>query len=253
MKLSYKKVKTFFRKQLKWKSKLAIAFYILILISTYAYISYLSLPDCKDLRTKTPQQSMLMAMRIRSAEKNGKNYKIEHVWTSINRISPYVINAVVIGEDTSFFWHSGVDFAEMKLMIKESILSLQFPRGVSTITQQLAKNLYLADSWLIPRKFKEIILASRLEKNLSKYRILELYLNFVEWGNGIFGIEAAARHYFKKSASELNENESVFLAAIVPGPMGAFNPETQAARVKARGEKIKERMKYFKFPLINYN
>ena len=127
--------------------------------------------------------------------------------------------AVLISEDAAFFSHKGVDVNELKAALKRDWETLSFSRGGSTITMQLAKNLYLTPSKNPLRKVKEIVIAHQLERALSKRRIFEIYLNVVEWGRNIYGIEAAARHYFGKSAGALESLEAATLAALLPSPL----------------------------------
>ena len=124
-------------------------------------------------------------------------------WVSYGRISPNLKRAVLVTEDAAFWEHDGVDFEQLKESIEVNLERMEFERGASTITQQLAKNLYLSPSKNPIRKLRELLIARRLEAELSKQRILEIYLNVIEWGDGIYGAEAAARTYFGKSAAEL--------------------------------------------------
>ncbi len=124
-------------------------------------------------------------------------------WVKYARISPNLISAVLVAEDSAFWQHEGVDFKQIKESMEVNLERMEFARGASTITQQLAKNLYLSPSKNPARKVRELLIARRLEAELTKQRILELYLNVIEWGNGIYGAEAAARTYFGKSAAEL--------------------------------------------------
>lgn len=214
----------------------------------YLLISYLMLPDCKELKTKNPTYSSLMQQQIDEAESEGRVFKISHKFVPLSSISPDLMRAVILGEDFDFFGHDGFDFTAFKEALLEAWLEFRLPRGASTITQQLAKNLYLNNSWSILRKFKEYIIAGRLEKELSKKRILELYLNYIEWGEGVFGAEAAARHYFQESAADLSSNEAAFLAAIVPSPLGAFHPKKHAQRVNERKKILMRKMYQVQLP-----
>jgi monofunctional biosynthetic peptidoglycan transglycosylase len=157
------------------------------------------------------------------------------------RISPHLKRAVLVGEDVNFFSHHGFEVAEMKNALREAWDDRDLPRGASTITQQLAKNLWLSPSRNPLRKVKEAILTRQLESSLSKRRIFELYLNVVEFGPGIYGAEAAARRYFGKSASELGEEEAAALAAALPNPDG-WNPSRGSRTAASRREKLLRRM-----------
>ncbi|MDH3494767.1 MAG: transglycosylase domain-containing protein, partial [Acidobacteriota bacterium] len=122
----------------------------------------------------------------------------------------------------------------------------KFKRGASTITQQLAKNLYLSEERSFLRKGREAAITFALEKELSKRRILEIYLNVIEWGDGIYGAEAASRFYFKKSASGLSPNEAAFLAAMIPSPLNIFNPKKNPKRVRRRQRAIMRGMRHIR-------
>ncbi len=133
-------------------------------------------------------------------------------------VSPYVINAVLVSEDGSFYEHNGFDWFEIKETIEKNISTLDYARGGSTITQQLAKNVFLSSEKTLLRKIREAILTVQIEKNFSKKQILEKYLNVIEFGPNIFGVKSAARNYFGKSPGELDILESAFLAFLLPSP-----------------------------------
>ncbi len=164
-------------------------------------------------------------------------------WASYGAISPHLKRAVIVAEDINFFSHHGFDAEEIRKAIEEAWEDREAPRGASTITQQLAKNLWLSPSRNPLRKAKELLLTRELEKDLSKRRILELYLNVVEFGPGVYGAEAAARHYFGKSARDLGENEAAQLAAGLSRPSRWHPGSTSRAyarhvgRIEARMEK----------------
>jgi monofunctional biosynthetic peptidoglycan transglycosylase len=126
---------------------------------------------------------------------------------------------VLVSEDASFYDHGGIDFAELKKSIQQDLKEKRLARGGSTVTQQLAKNLYLSNSKSFVRKIRELLIARRLEKALSKDRILNLYLNVIEWGPGIYGLPAAARRWFGKDPADLTLEEMIRLAAVIPRPL----------------------------------
>lgn len=138
-------------------------------------------------------------------------------WVPLNQISKYVKWSIIFSEDWSFYDHEGIDVEQMKTAINQMMEKKKF-RGASTITQQMVKNVYLSNSRTVTRKIHEIILAQKVEKILSKNKILEIYFNVIEYGPGIFGIKEAAKHYFKKSPAELNPREGAFLAMMLPSP-----------------------------------
>jgi monofunctional biosynthetic peptidoglycan transglycosylase len=157
------------------------------------------------------------------------------------RISVHLTRAVVAAEDLEFFSHRGFSSSELKAAITKALREMEAPRGASTITQQLAKNLWLSPSRNPLRKLKEAALTRQLERHLSKRRILELYLNVVEFGRGIYGAEAAARTYFGKSADALTEAEAVQLAASLPRP-SSWHPGVASAAYRRYAGEIKRRM-----------
>jgi monofunctional glycosyltransferase len=139
-------------------------------------------------------------------------------WVRLNQISPVALGAVVVSEDWAFFQHDGIDTKQLKEAIKEDLNKGKFKRGGSTITMQVVKNVFLTNEKTIYRKFKELLLAMELDDKVQKKKILEVYFNIAEWGEGIFGIQNAARFYFKKPASELSAKEGAFLAMLLPSP-----------------------------------
>jgi monofunctional biosynthetic peptidoglycan transglycosylase len=191
----------------------------LLIVSAGITIAYLTLvPDISKLKKKNPPKTSLMEYRYEEWQRKGKKYRIKQIWVPLSSISPYLIKAVLISEDDKFWRHEGFDYEAMKKAIEKDIKAGKFKFGGSTISQQLTKNLYLSPSKNPIRKLREAIITWRMEKVLRKKRILEIYLNVVEWGEGIFGIEAAARHYYGKSASELSPEEAARLAAVLPNP-----------------------------------
>ncbi|MFZ5518676.1 MAG: monofunctional biosynthetic peptidoglycan transglycosylase [Candidatus Zhuqueibacterota bacterium] len=140
-------------------------------------------------------------------------------YVPLSQISPELRSAVIISEDDAFFHHAGINMTEMKKAFQENMQKKRYARGASTITMQLARNAFLHKKKTVTRKVKEIILTQRIEKVWTKQRILEYYLNIVEWGRNVYGAEAAARYYFDKPAASLNLAESTLLAAILPNPI----------------------------------
>ncbi len=205
-----------------------------------AYI-YLTLPDVRVLRRQNPSTTAFIELRTREAIDKGEPPRRVQRWVNYGRISPSLKRAVIVTEDAAFWEHGGVDFQQLKESMEVNLERMEFARGASTITQQLAKNLYLSPSKNPIRKARELLIARRLEAELSKQRILELYLNLIEWGNGIYGAEAAARTYFGKSAAELGPQESALLAGAISSPR-AFDPARPSARLRRRQEMILRRM-----------
>lgn len=206
---------------------------------------YVTTPEPRDYKIKNPKKTAFMEMRINTAKEKEKTLFISHRYIKYSRISQDLKDAVRISEDGGFFWHNGFDFAEIKESIETNIRSRKFKRGASTITQQLAKNLYLSSRKSLVRKFKEAILTFKLEQQLSKTRIFDLYLNYIEFGNGVFGVEAACKKYFKKSAGRLTIFESARLASIIPNPR-KWSPNKPTKRLKYRTKILLARMYKFK-------
>ena len=199
------------------KSVLLKSLALTALVGALVYFYY-TLPDVSALRTKNPKQTALMELRDQEYRAKGIRAPHRQIWQSYGGISEHLKKAILVSEDASFFSHKGVDVVELKEALKTDWESGSFKRGGSTITMQLAKNLYLSPSKNPLRKIKEIVIAWQLEHALSKRRIFEIYLNVIEWGRGIYGAEAAARHYFGKSSANLGILESATLAALVPSP-----------------------------------
>jgi monofunctional biosynthetic peptidoglycan transglycosylase len=162
-------------------------------------------------------------------------------WVGYSRISPHLKRAVLVAEDAAFWQHEGLDLVQLQESIEVGWARGQMGRGASTITQQLAKNLYLSPTRSPIRKLRELVIARRLEAELKKSRILELYLNVIEWGDGIYGIEAASREYFKTSAASLGPEESALLAGAIINPR-VHNPARPTARLLRRQQLILKRM-----------
>src|SRR5687767_7004903 len=179
-----------------------------------AYI-YLTLPDVRQLRTQNPSTTAFMELRASQARERGQEPKRVQRWVSYARISCHLKDAVRVAEDGLFWKHDGVDYQQVKESIEVNLERGEFARGASTITQQLAKNLFLSPSKNPVRKLRELLIARRLEAELTKQRILELYLNLIEWGDGIYGAEAASRTYFNKSAAELTATDAALLAGAI--------------------------------------
>lgn len=197
-----------------WLRRLTrLALGALTLLALVALYQWLTWPDVAALATENPKSSAFISRYERQSAK-----KAVRTWVPYGRISSNLKRAVVVGEDINFFSHQGFDVAEMKKAWAEAKEEGRAPRGASTITQQLAKNLWLSPSRNPWRKVKEAMLTRQLEKHLEKRRILEIYLNVAEFGTGLYGAEAASRKYFGKPAASLTELEAAQLAASLPNP-----------------------------------
>jgi monofunctional biosynthetic peptidoglycan transglycosylase len=203
--------------------------------------AYLTLPDVRPLKATNPPTTAFIELRAREARAKGSNPRRAQRWVSFGRISPNVKRAVLVAEDDAFWQHEGVDFEQLQESLQVDWARGQLRRGGSTITQQLAKNLYLSPSRNPLRKLKELIIARRLEAELKKSRILELYLNVIEWGDGIYGVEAAARTYFHGSAAELDPPAAAMLAGAIVNPR-LLNPARPSARLLRRQQLILRKM-----------
>ncbi len=199
---------------------------------------YFFYPDIGRLVDENPDKTAFMEYREAEWRKEGLNdKKIEQRWVSLSKVSQNLIKAVLIGEDDKFWQHEGFDYKAMERALEKNILAKKFRMGGSTISQQLAKNLYLSPSKNPVRKIKEAILTWRLEKTLSKRRILELYVNIAEWGDGIFGIGEAARHYYGVTPAKLSAQQASRLAAVLPNPI-VFSPVGSSRYVRNRSSLI---------------
>ncbi len=236
-------------------------------------------PSISKLRTENPTTTSMIEYRLSQATAEGREPKKFMIWTPIEAISPNLQRAVLAGEDTRFFQHNGFDWdaiqkawdeaveegkKEAKEECEQDAKTKQekqdcapseddwippmpsFKRGASTISQQLTKNLFLSEDRNFLRKGREAAYTYFLEKELTKKRILELYLNVIEWGDGIYGAEAASRTYFKKSASDLTKDEAAFLSAMIPSPLNIFNPAKNRKRVVRRQRVILKGMNFIK-------
>ncbi|HXV77665.1 MAG TPA: monofunctional biosynthetic peptidoglycan transglycosylase [Candidatus Polarisedimenticolaceae bacterium] len=181
------------------------------------------------------------------AERRGRGEPadVAQVWVRYDRISRQLKKAVLVAEDINFFSHSGFETAELREAMRRAVTKRELPRGASTITQQLARNLWLSPSRNPLRKLREALLTRQIERTLSKERILELYLNVAEFGPGIYGVEAAARYYFGRSARRLDRHQAARLAATLPAP-SRLNPAT-IARDHWRVKMILNRMEKAEF------
>lgn len=195
-----------------------IAFIVLFFLVLLPIAYLLMMPDLSKLKKENPKKTALMEYREKKLKEKGRKYKIDQSWTPFSKISPYLVKAVLIAEDDKFWNHEGFDYEAIQKAIEKDLKAKKFKFGGSTITQQLARNLFLSPEKSLIRKTSEAVITWRMEKTLSKKRILELYLNVAEWGEGIFGVEAASRHYFGKSSSELTPQQAARLAAILPNP-----------------------------------
>lgn len=228
---------------------------------------FITFPKISKLKSENPVTTSLIETRAKEAQARGEEPRRYQVWVPLEKISPNLQRAVLAGEDSNFATHRGFDYPAIQRAWEEAQRESEkeakqegddqtswipampdFKRGASTITQQLAKNLYLSSQRSFVRKGREAVITYFLERALSKRRILEIYLNVIEWGDGIYGAEAASQYYFKKSASQLSAREAAYLSAMIPGPLKIFNPQLNPRRVARRQRVILRGMPHVKMP-----
>jgi monofunctional glycosyltransferase len=215
--------------KLRWHR---LGLFVLACLAVVAVAFYVDLPAAEPLRKANPATTALIDTRAREARELGRVARRNQHWVPLGRISPWLVDAVVNSEDARFYLHNGVDPIEMGRAAETALAQGHLGRGASTLTQQLAKNLWLGEERSVLRKLRELLLARRLEA-LGKDRILELYLNIAEWGDGIYGADAAARVWFKKPASQLLPEEGAVLAAMLPAPRKR-NPARPSVHLRRR-------------------
>jgi len=203
--------------------------------------TWITLPDVRALRRDNPTTTAFRELRAEQAEDEGRTLKMQHRWVNYDRISANLKRAVIVAEDSAFWQHEGLDFDEIRASMEVNWMRGEFARGASTITQQLAKNLYLSPSRNPYRKVRELLITRRLEAELSKRRIFELYLNLIEWGDGIWGAEAAARAHFGVSAAGLSPAQAAMLAGAIINPR-VYSPSRPNGRLLRRQALILRRM-----------
>lgn len=224
-------------------ARLVLWFTVLVLLPAALLGLYwlATLPDVAWLAKHNPKETALIEARQAQSRLEGRPLKPQWTWVPMSRISPHLQRAVVATEDASFFQHDGFDWEGIKDAAVHNLEAGEFRRGGSTITQQLAKNLYLSSERSLLRKVREALITRSLERHLSKVRILELYLNVAEWGHGVFGAEAAARHHFGKPAMALTMEEAALLAAILPSPR-RYDPLRITRYLRNRQQRILHRI-----------
>jgi monofunctional glycosyltransferase len=202
-----------------------------------AVLFWATLPDVRPLARSWPATTAFMERRKAELARRGESTRLEWTPVSLARIAPDLQRAVIVAEDARFWDHEGVDWDAMRDAMEKNWEKGRMKAGGSTITQQLAKNLYLSPARTPWRKLRELAIARRLEENLSKKRILELYLNVIEFGPRTFGVEAAARRYMGASARDVTREQAADLAAIIPSPR-IYDPKKHPDRVRRRAERI---------------
>ncbi len=232
------------RKSTKQRRARLILAFVLVLcvpIGALLFVWLVTLPNISALRTTNPSTTALMDVRQAQAHEKDQTIGRYWLWVPLARISPHLRRAVVAAEDASFFTHEGFDWEGIKDAAIANLEAGELKRGGSTITQQLAKNLYLSSERSMFRKAREALITRLLEHHLSKERILELYLNVAEWGIGVYGAEAAAHHHFRKSSHDLTPDEAAWLAAVLPSPR-RYDPIRRTTALHRRYDRILNRM-----------
>jgi len=215
---------------------------LLLLLAVWLLWEWATFPNTAKLATETPATTAFMEARKRELRAAGKSDALLYTFVRYDRISPYLRRGVLVAEDNDFYEHQGVDVKAMKDAVERDWQRRKITHGGSTITQQLAKNLYLSPSRNPLRKVKEYFLARSLERHLSKKRILELYLNVVEMGERVYGAEAASQFYFHRSAASLSPQQAALLAGCLPNPR-LMNPGAPNKRLRWRQRMILSRMR----------
>lgn len=219
------------------KKMLLIVLGLVIIYAAYIGISLMLMPPMADLQNR----KINLSIQVKDWHGNYHPYIVgpeNRYWTPAGSIPLEMKWAVILAEDANFYKHEGIDVKAIKNAIKYDLEKKSFARGASTITQQVAKNLFLSREKTINRKIKEIILAKRMEQELTKGRIIELYLNVIELGPMVHGIGHGAHYYFGKPASALTPRECAFIAAMLPGPRVAYNPYKNLGKVLKRSNMI---------------
>ncbi|KAA3611300.1 MAG: monofunctional biosynthetic peptidoglycan transglycosylase [Calditrichaeota bacterium] len=243
MKLDYKKI---FR--LKY-----ILFGFLLFILIFSSWFYFSLPEVTFLKNENPKTTALMELRKEQAKEAGKKFRLRQKWVRFQKIPELLKKAVRITEDSDFYGHEGIDWVELQESIKKNFEKGGLARGGSTITQQLAKNLFLSTEKSFFRKFRELFITYRLENEISKNRIFHLYLNIIEFGPGVFGVQAASRYYFKKDVSVLTLPQIVRLTAVIPKPL-SVKASGNSRWLKWKARWILGKLKLYKYITVEqYN
>jgi monofunctional biosynthetic peptidoglycan transglycosylase len=201
-----------------------------------------ALPDPAPLARENPRTTALIEQRRAEAREKRRPFRARQVWVAQDRIATVLVHAVLLSEDANFFGHEGIDWEAVRDAAEHDLRRGRFARGASTLTQQLAKNLWLGTEKSLWRKAKEAVLAAKLERALSKRRILAIYLNVVEIDEGVFGMEAGARHRFGTSAAELTPAQAVVLASLLPAPrrVDLARPSTW---LKERARRLLDRLR----------
>ncbi len=226
----------------RWISRifwLAIGLFLLVQLWFFAWVLVWKVYE--------PGPTQFMKIRLTELQKKNPNAKLQQTWVSYGFISPNLKRALIAAEDSKFMQHQGFDFDGIQKAFEKNEKRGRIAAGGSTITQQLAKNLFLWPEKSFIRKGEEALITLMIESTWSKRRILEVYMNEIEWGTGVFGAEAAARHYFGVSANELSEYQAAMLASMVPSPQ-YYDRKGETEGLARQTEVILERMNKVAIP-----
>ncbi len=226
---------------------ISAGFFHLLILDAIGWVAWqwITWPNVKDLVDNNPETTAFIEL-YRDGGSRSENRAVDWRWVAYSEISSDLKRAVIVAEDARFFTHHGFATEEIKAAIAEAVERGEVPRGASTLTQQLAKNLWLSPTRNPLRKLSEAALTISLEESVSKRRLLEIYLNVVEFGIGIYGAEAAAWNYFNKPASELSRREAALLAASLPRPK-SWHPGVDDDRYLRRASRIQTWMRQSRF------
>ena len=208
-----------------------------------AFVSWewATLPEAAPLAKADPPTTALIEQRAEEARAEGRKPRRRQRPVPLAAVAPRAVDAVILSEDAGFYQHDGIDTGELEAALREAWEEKELGRGASTITQQLAKNLWLSTDRSLLRKAKEYVLARRLEEALPKKRILSLYLNVVEWGDGVYGIEAAAQAHFGVAAKDLTVAQGAVLASMLPAPR-RWSPAPRSPAPARRSRRLVDRL-----------
>lgn len=229
------------RRKRWWARILQGVLVMIVLLAGFGTYEAVTWPDVAALARENPTTTAFIEDYRQRDRARGGSGEVAWRWVPYERISPQLKQAVLVAEDINFHSHKGFEWEEMRRAIEDTREEGKPLRGASTLTQQLAKNLWLSPSRNPWRKVKEALLTMQLERHLDKRRILELYLNVAELGPGIYGAEAAARHYFGKPAADLTPREAAALAASLPHP-STWHPGSDSSTYRRRVDRIARRM-----------
>ncbi|MDX1670479.1 MAG: monofunctional biosynthetic peptidoglycan transglycosylase [Limnobacter sp.] len=198
---------------LKWIGRLALWLFLGLLALQFWFFAHIIF-----WHKSNPSSTSFMDLRLSQLQAKNPNATLKHQWVAYSQISNHLKRAVIAAEDSGFTQHHGVEWKAIESALERNLERGKVTHGGSTITQQLAKNLFLSPERSYIRKAQELVIALMIEATWSKQRILEVYLNVVEWGNGVFGAQAAALHYYGVGAGALGSYQSARLAGMLPSP-----------------------------------